>query len=151
MKNEYTKIKGEVYYGQKRINLKVIYRGTNLSEIERIKSELFIDRMLSATDNKYEAINFYSANWNNAIYKVSLKEGTGFTHVIYSEDGLTPNYDSHTPFEISVQKLINGQWGDLTGHSSLTYNWSVIGNLKIKSGYTNTFALPATLLPGAFD
>ena len=82
----------------------------------------------------------YSANWNNTNYKVSLKEGTGFTHVVYSQDGLTPNYDSHTPFEISVQKLINGQWGDLTGHSSLTYSWSVIGNLKIKSGYTNTAA-----------
>ena len=52
------------YYGQKRNNLKKLYRGTNLSEIERVKSELFIDRMLSTTDNKYEAINFYSANWN---------------------------------------------------------------------------------------
>ena len=79
----------------------------------------------------------YSTNLNSS-YKVSLKEGTGYTHVIYSEDGHTPIYESNSPFEISVQKLINNQWGDLTGHSSLTYQWSTIGNLCIKKGYSNT-------------
>ena len=82
----------------------------------------------------------YSVDLDTFNYKVSLKEGTGFTHVIYSEDGLTPNYDSHTPFEISVKKLIGEEWGDITGHSSLSYEWSTIGNLRIKSGYTNTAA-----------
>ena len=77
----------------------------------------------------------YSADWHNENYKVSLKEGTGYTHVVYSEDGLTPNYDSHTPFEISIHKLIGGQWGDITGHNSLSYKWSTIGSLKIKNGY----------------
>lgn len=79
----------------------------------------------------------YSTNLNSS-YKVSLKEGTGYTHVIYSEDGHTPIYESNSPFEISVQKLINNQWGDLTGHNSLTYQWSTIGNLRIKKGYSNT-------------
>lgn len=83
----------------------------------------------------------YSVDLDSVHYKVSLKEGTGFTHVVYSDDGLTPNYDSHTPFEISVKKLIGEEWGDITGHSSLTYEWSTIGNLKIKSGYTNTAAI----------
>ena len=82
----------------------------------------------------------YTIDLNYDKYKVSLKNGTGFTHVVYSQDGLVPDYDSHTPFEISVQKLINDQWGDLTGHDSLTYEWSTVGDLKIKSGYTNTDA-----------
>ena len=52
------------YHAQKNNNLKTIYRGTNLSEIERMKSELFIDRMLSTTENQDEAINVYSSIWN---------------------------------------------------------------------------------------
>ena len=52
------------YNSQKNNNIKSIYRGTNLSEIERIKNELFIDRMLSATESDDEALNVYSAIWN---------------------------------------------------------------------------------------
>ena len=52
------------YYSRKNNKLKSIYRGTNLSEIERIKSELFIDRMLSTTENLDDALNVYSAIWN---------------------------------------------------------------------------------------
>lgn len=75
-------------------------------------------------------------NLDTIRYKVSLKEGTGFTHVVYSEDGLTPNYDSHTPFELTIHKKFDEEtWGDITGHSSLTYEWRTIGALKIKKGY----------------
>lgn len=52
------------YYSRKNNKSKSIYRGTNLSEIERIKSELFIDRMLSTTENLDDALNVYSAIWN---------------------------------------------------------------------------------------
>ena len=52
------------YNSLKNNNIKSIYRGTNLSEIERIKNELFIDRMLSATESDDEALNVYSAIWN---------------------------------------------------------------------------------------
>lgn len=63
------------YYGQKRNALKNIYRGTNLSEIERIKSELFVDRMLAATENKDEALNVYSSTWNRpACMNITLDE-----------------------------------------------------------------------------
>ena len=75
-------------------------------------------------------------NLDTIRYKVSLKEGTGFTHVVYSEDGLTPNYDSHTPFELTIHKKFDEEtWGDITGHNSLTYEWRTIGALKIKKGY----------------
>lgn len=67
------------FYVKKAKNLKKIYRGTNLSEIERIKSELFIDRMLTATENKDEAINEYSAIWNRpACMNISLEDKVPF-------------------------------------------------------------------------
>lgn len=79
----------------------------------------------------------YAPTYASDKYQVSLKKSTGFTHVVYSEDGLTPDYDSTIPFELEVKKLINGQWGIITGHNTLNYKWSVVGNLAFKKGYTN--------------
>lgn len=79
----------------------------------------------------------YAPEYASSKYQVSLKKGTGFTHVVYSEDGLTPDYDSTIPFELEVKKLINGQWGIITGHNTLNYKWSFVGNLAFKKGYTN--------------
>lgn len=78
----------------------------------------------------------YAPEYMNNEYQVSLKKGTGFTHVVYSEDGLTPDYDSTIPFELEVKKMIKGQWGDITGHNTLNYEWSTVGNLTFKNGYT---------------
>lgn len=52
------------FYSMKNHRIKTIYRGTNLAEIERVRSELFIDRMLSTTENDGEALNVYSSVWN---------------------------------------------------------------------------------------
>lgn len=79
----------------------------------------------------------YTTNLNSG-YKVSLRNNTGYTHVIYSEDGLTPNYESKSPFEIVVHKKINSDWGDITGYDTLTYQWSTIGNLSLKRGSLST-------------
>ena len=79
----------------------------------------------------------YSPDLDIENYKVSLKSGTGFTHVVYSPDGLTPTYDNHTPFELTIHKYFKDDksWGDLTGHSSLSYHWTLIGDLKFARGY----------------
>ena len=45
-------------------NANIFYRGTNLSEIERYKNELYIDRFLMTSENIDKAINNNSANWN---------------------------------------------------------------------------------------
>lgn len=79
----------------------------------------------------------YTTNLNSG-YKASLRNGTGYTHVVYSEDGKTPIYESNSPFEIVIHKKINNEWGDITGHSSLTYQWSTVGNLSLKRGSLNT-------------
>ena len=65
------------HYGKRfKIFQKRIYRGTNLSEIERIKSELYIDRMLSSTENEEDAVNVYSAMWNRPAFIYILLEKT---------------------------------------------------------------------------
>ena len=69
------------YEGKNKLS-KSIYRGTNLSEIERIKTELFIDRMLATTENKDEAINEYSASWNRpACMNIVLEENVPFVYL----------------------------------------------------------------------
>lgn len=93
-----------------------------------------VETDIVATQPIMVANNTY--NPNN--YRVSLKKGTGFTHVTFSEDGLTPDFDSHTPFEIAVWKYIGGQWGDITGHPDLNYSWSCNGNLQMVKGYNAT-------------
>jgi len=52
------------FYSKKYKIKKNLYRGTNISEIENIKNELYIDRFLTATEHEEEAINNYAANWN---------------------------------------------------------------------------------------
>ncbi len=70
------------FYARKNKLSKNIYRGTNLSEIERIKTELFIDRMLATTENKDEAINEYSATWNRpACMNIVLEENVPFVYL----------------------------------------------------------------------
>ena len=70
------------YYSKKSKLTKKIYRGTNLSEIERVKAELYIDRFLSATENENEAINTYSAVWNRpACMSLTLDENIPYIYI----------------------------------------------------------------------
>lgn len=70
------------YYSKKNKLNKKIYRGTNLSEIERVKTELYIDRFLSATENENEAMNMYSVNWNRpACMNLILDEKIPYIYV----------------------------------------------------------------------
>ncbi len=70
------------FYEGKNKTPKNIYRGTNLSEIERIKTELFVDRMLATTENKDEAINEYSALWNRpACMNIVLEDNVPFVYL----------------------------------------------------------------------
>lgn len=45
----------------------VVFRGTNLAEIDRLKNEIFIDKFLVATDNIELAENKYATNWNRPV------------------------------------------------------------------------------------
>lgn len=50
-------------------------------------------------------------------YRIKLKENTGFFSVLYSSDGMYPQYDSQYPFEIEVDGVDSLE--------KLSYNWSV--------------------------
>ena len=52
-----------------------------------------------------------TSNWN---YRVSLKDYTGFRYVIYSSDGVLPQYDNSYPFEFICQEKINDIWEDIS-------------------------------------
>ncbi len=55
------------YYDNKDKKKTDFYRGTNLSEIERIKNELFIDRFLMVSTDENNAINDNASNWNRPV------------------------------------------------------------------------------------
>ena len=60
----------------------VLYRGTNLAEVERFKTECFVDRFLMATKDKDDAINKYSANWNRpTCLNIKLNKDVPFIYV----------------------------------------------------------------------
>ncbi len=40
------------------------FRGTNLAEVDRLKNEPFVDKIISATRNQEKAENKFAANWN---------------------------------------------------------------------------------------
>jgi hypothetical protein len=43
-------------------------------------------------------IRYINENYQN--YKFGLKENTGFKYVLYTSDGISPQYDNSYPFEI---------------------------------------------------
>lgn len=54
----------KIYYKTNRKEGWVFSRGTNIAEIERLKNEVYIDKLLSTTQNKHKAENEFSALWN---------------------------------------------------------------------------------------
>lgn len=58
----------------------------------------------------------------DAAYSIKLKEGSGFTSVVYSTDGMFPQYNRNTPFEIEFKGLDNLE--------NLSYNWSIKGKVN---------------------
>ncbi len=58
------------------------FRGTNISEIERIKNEPYIDRFLSVTTDENIAKTVYSANWNRpAMLNIKIEQNIPYINV----------------------------------------------------------------------
>jgi hypothetical protein len=70
-------------------NKKGFFRGTNLAEIERLKNEPYIDKILSATDKKDIAEEKFAAKWNRPA-SMNLKLDTNVPY-IYVDDILNTN------------------------------------------------------------
>ena len=82
----------------------------------------------------YGTLPVITVRLNNPSYKIDLKENTGFREVLYSSSGMRPEYDSHAPFELIVQKKLGeNRSEDMSLKTSyeygLTYNWSYLGSV----------------------
>lgn len=62
----------------------------------------------------YGTIPITTAQTVNENYRVGLKDYTGFRYVIYSSDGVLPQYDNSYPFEFTCQEKINNIWEDVS-------------------------------------
>ena len=69
------------YYYKNKPSKLDFYRGTNLAEVERMKSEVYIDRILSATEGKNDANN-NSNKWNKPVrINFTLEEGIPYVYI----------------------------------------------------------------------
>lgn len=61
-------------------------------------------------------------------YRAKLQDYTGFQHVLYSSAGIDPSYDSHAPFEIITEQLVDGKWNDIS-LNGINYNFLYVGSV----------------------
>lgn len=87
----------------------------------------------------YGTLPIITATVLNKDYQVQLKENSGFRYVLYSSDGVFPQYDSVNPFEIICKQKIGDFWEDISNISkegeaaeySLSYDFGTVNDLLI--------------------
>lgn len=115
------------------------YNGTDVS-----KAQASIIKCSITYQGKiyYGTIPFTVAYAKNENYRVSLKDYTGFRYAIYSSDGMTPQYDSATPFEFICKEKINNYWEDISldnNNHIITYEVSPLGSEWQYDNQTQTY------------
>ena len=87
-------------------------------------------------------------------YRIGLRDFTGFRHVLYTSDGINPQYDNSHPFEFYCEELIDDVWEDISnvqGNHQITYDFSAIGNYQsYDKTYIPTNANLLTILGEAY-
>ena len=79
----------------------------------------------------YGTIPIITAKIKNSSYRIKLKDYTGFRYVMYSDNGLFPQYDKTNPFEFICEQEINKIWQDVSlaeGNYRKDFSYKVIGN-----------------------
>ena len=121
----------------------------NLSNI--IKCSITIENKQNK-DKKtyYGTIPIITAIVSNEKYQIQLKENSGFRYVLYSSDGVFPQYDSVNPFEIICKQKIGDFWEDISSISGndteatqyqLQYNFSTANEKLLKPTTRETVTL----------
>ena len=90
----------------------------------------------------YGTIPIVTAWVSNNKYRVSLKDYTGFRYVIYTSDGMTPQYDNSHPFEFICEETINGIKEDVSlvvGSHAIGYSFGTCGNIYTKVGSNQAY------------
>ena len=110
----------------------------NLSNI--IKCSITVKRKQNGDiKTYYGTIPIITATVLNKDYQVQLKENSGFRYVLYSSDGVFPQYDTTNPFEIICKQKIGDFWEDISNISqegeaaeySLSYDFGIANDLLI--------------------
>lgn len=88
------------------------FRGTNLAEVERLKNEPFIDKIISATKNPETAENNFAANWNRPTC-INIKLDSNIPYLIVknileedSDEVLIAPFTKIKNFELSEEKQL---------------------------------------------
>lgn len=79
----------------------------------------------------YGTIPIITAKVLDSNYEIKLKDYTGFRYVMYSDNGLFPQYDSNNPFEFICRQKINNEWQDVSlaeGDYKKTFSYKTIGS-----------------------
>ena len=102
----------------------------------------------------YGTLPVTTAQVLNQNYRIGLRNFTGFRHVLYTSDGINPQYDNSHPFEFYCEELINDVWEDVSnvrGEHQIIYNFSAIGNYQsYDETYTPINANLLTILGEAY-
>ena len=84
-----------------------------------------------------------------ALFKIGLKDFTGFRYVMYTSDGMTPQYDNSHPFEFICQEQIEDVWEDIStvsGNYQVFCRSEAIGNYYPMNADPNTEPINSDLL-----
>lgn len=82
----------------------------------------------------YGTLPIVTIQINDDNYKINLKENSGFYYVLYTTDGVNPQYNKNSPFEIICQQWINEEWVDVstvkTQNNEINYTATILPNQK---------------------
>lgn len=95
---------------------------------------------------EYPICYVYTEKINDINYRIKIKPKTGFKYVVYQQDGTRPDYDSQ-PFELRVQKLIEGTYWTTDDVGTVTATWIPSSTSDIKVIPDNEKSYIATAIP----
>ena len=95
----------------------------NIIQARVIYDDAHYKAFLSAT------LPIITAEVPEAKYRIRYIEGTGFTSVVYSADGMFPQYNKNSPFTIVVEEQdTEGKWLDIS--ENFNYTWNIRGKVN---------------------
>ena len=129
---------------------KIRYLGDNLQSNIKIPFANIIKCSITWNGKTYYGtIPIITAWVINNNYRIGLKDFTGFRYVMYTSDGMSPQYDNSHPFDFICQQKISNVWEDIStvpGEHEIFYVSDAIGNYYPMNADTDTEPIKSNLL-----
>ena len=129
---------------------KIRYLGDNLQSNTKIPFANIIKCSITWNGKTYYGtIPIITAWVINNNYRIGLKDFTGFRYVMYTSDGVSPQYDNSHPFDFICQQQISNVWEDIStvpGEHEILYVSDAIGNYYPMNADTDTTPIKSNLL-----